>query len=475
MFKCQRKKLWVEYLPNITCSLDIIPLGNMTLAEQMNALSRMVIIISVLLLFINTQLSLLFLLLSLLFIIILYYIQKSKMENFTKEHYKKITPELFTDNHFNNITYNNPTSKRFCNDELSLDNNVFNNPNWISQNQRLAGKPNPKTNIAPVIVPPSNDLSYWKATNNVIHSAINQENNIDVYHSGYQISTCCAPMYDCNLAIPKVVDQSMYNYDKDIIEDFNHGNTDPTDRIKPNLSGQVNVSCGYNPEQLFRAGLPTNMPVGNCMKSPAMKQYNENLFTQTIQPGIYTRNEINEPINSNIGISFTQQFPPTTCNTNPLTGDINFIEHDPRIIEPHLSQQHNMNNYPTESNIYDPRFSGYGTSYRTYTDNLTGQPKFYYDDVDAIRMPNYLVRSNIDNQPFADQYGPLPPNQEKGNFLNADIHALADDAFLQGCLQQRTELSERLMRKVNNEQWQRRMAPIRTSGQKMLGGLSCRA
>ena len=42
-----------------------------------------------------------------------------------------------------------------------------------------------------------------------------------------------------------------------------------------------------------------------------------------------------------------------------------------------------------------------------------GQTKFYYDDVDAIRMPNYITRSNIDHQPFADRYGPLPAGERQ--------------------------------------------------------------
>ena len=44
-----------------------------------------------------------------------------------------------------------------------------------------------------------------------------------------------------------------------------------------------------------------------------------------------------------------------------------------------------------QANIYDPRF-GYGTGYRSYIDETTGQPRFYYDDIDAITKPNYIVK-----------------------------------------------------------------------------------
>jgi hypothetical protein len=86
-------------------------------------------------------------------------------------------------------------------------------------------------------------------------------------------------------------------------------------------------------------------------------------------------------------------------------------------------------------------------------------------------MPNYLVRSNIDHQPFADQYGPIENGNEFGNKSTPNIHALANDAFMFGSIQQRTELQERLMRKSNARTWQKRMAPINTMNQRMLGGM----
>ena len=67
-----------------------------------------------------------------------------------------------------------------------------------------------------------------------------------------------------------------------------------------------------------------------------------------------------------------------------------------------------------EDNVYDPRLTGYGTSYRSYTDDNLGQTRFYYDDIDAVRMPNYIVKSNIDREPFADHYGTIPDGDQFG-------------------------------------------------------------
>jgi hypothetical protein len=233
--------------------------------------------------------------------------------------------------------------------------------------------------------------------------------------------------------------------------------------IRENQSGWVNTTCGYNPDQVQKSNLPSNLASGNCEKSEDMKEYNRNLFTQNLQPDIYTRNQVIEPINSNMGISFTQQFEPTTSSRedNGLT----YTEHDPRIYKPKMVSK-KLDMSVTESDIYDPRFSGYGTSYRAYTDENVGQTRFYYDDVNAIRMPNYIVRSNIDHTNYADSYGPLHDDNKKGNKYNSNIRALAQDTFLAASLQQRNDLSERLMRKRNAELWQLRKYPMRTFGGK---------
>ena len=396
------------------------------------------------------------------------------------------------------VVFHNPSSKLFCDDFKPLDGlkGTFNNTNYTSVNQKLAGKPNPRTLIPPIITPPAYDLGYWGANNLVSFPQINEESNIDVFRSGYQVSTCCPGTYNDRYLVPTGKSCSgggcgnnreikQENYDQGYDQGYNQGHdqennqennqeeyqypylkTEQEISIRPNLPGQVNTNCGYNPSQLYRAGLPTNLAVGNCAKDPALKQYNENLFTQTIQPGIYSYNQVNEPIGSNIGISFQQQFEPTTCQMDPVTGETLYTEHDPRIMEP-IEESPYIEGI-NESNVYDPRFTGYGTSYRAYTDDNLGQTKFYYDDVDAIRMPNYVVRSEIDNQPFADQYGPAI--DANGNPYHRDIRALANDAFTRSAVGFRTDLQERLTRKIRAEAWQQRVAPISTGGQRMLGG-----
>ena len=229
---------------------------------------------------------------------------------------------------------------------------------------------------------------------------------------------------------------------------------------RPNQPGWVNTECGYNPNQI-KVGLPSNLPMGNCSQDPRMTQFNENLFTQIVTPGVYSNSQVNQPINSNIGISFQQQFEPTTISRDEY--GIHYTLHDPRIIEPSMDNMKPNNpnhDNPNYDNVYDPRFYGYGTSYRSYMEPVTGQPRFLYDDINAIRMPNYVTRSKVDHLPFADSYGPMQPNEENGNIHTPHMHALAQDAFMRDSLQFRDDLSEARMRKINAEHWQRRQSPL---------------
>lgn len=191
-----------------------------------------------------------------------------------------------------------------------------------------------------------------------------------------------------------------------------------------------------------------------CFENPRR----DNIITQTLQPGVFQKSHIGEPIQSNIGISYTQEWGPTEVQeTNNM---IKYTMRDPKntIITPQIKEEVIGQDH---ANVYDPRFTGYGTSYRSYTDQLTGRPKFFYDDVDAITMPNYVTRSKVDVFPWANTYGPdKMMSQSEGD----EYRQLANNAFTDSALAFRTELQERLMRKRNAELWQRRVAPISTMG-----------
>jgi hypothetical protein len=483
--KYQNDKTWWEYFPDLLGTYNFLPNSNNDLMSEINSTRLTIVILLILLSFdFDIKYSICVLIISNIFII-LYYYQKKKSMNSVNEYYKNQSLiENFNMDSQSNI--NNPKTtitkpNTFCESSIVIEgpNGIINNPEWVSPSQKLAGGANPKTKIPPVMVAPTHDLDYWKSNNMVVHSSINDVSNIDVYNSGYAISSCC-PQSSCEYETQQIK-ENFTEINDEILEPINSqqikGNfTEINDKIlepinsqqiNNNTSGMINLNCGYYPNENLKANIPVNLPVGLCQRSKYMDQINENIFTQTIQPGVYTKTEVNQPINSNIGISFTQQIPPTTEKIN---GDeIFYTEHDPLIYQPITNPSCVPIDEVNESNIYDPRFSGYGTSYRSYIDDTTGQPRFYYKDVDAVRMPNYVTRSHIDHLPFADTYGPIPDGNSMGNKYNSNIRTMVHDAFTNSAIEHRTDIQQSAMRKINATKWQQRLAPISTSNQRMLG------
>ena len=150
-----------------------------------------------------------------------------------------------------------------------------------------------------------------------------------------------------------------------------------------------------------------------------------------------------------------------------------YMQYDPDVIEPVELENVSVVEEIDQSNVYDPRHTGYGTSYRAYTNEDLGRTDFYYKDIDAIRMPNYITRSNIDFAKYADQYGPLPGGHGDGNPDTGNIREMAQNSWLRSSLGFRNDIMFSKMRKTNAEHWQRRKAPV-GAGQYMAGGMGFR-
>ena len=272
VFACQKNKFWLEHFANLFCSVDMIPLGNMNLAQKMNALTRLVLAIFVVLLFLDAKWAPLFLLVSLLFIIILYYIQKTQMTEHYTEPASQLSPAELASRleprlgRVNSML--NPISaNRFCHDKIPLDANpglvqrnqkglnpggVFNNPDFMSKNQRLVGGPNPKTLIAPVIAPPAADLDYWRANNLVTHSAVNAQLQVPGFQSGYQVSSCCPDTVQDRILVPLHPDQT-----SGIVEAYHEPVTTPTNTVpNPQITGTQEPTSTKNKEKYTELEFP---------------------------------------------------------------------------------------------------------------------------------------------------------------------------------------------------------------------------
>lgn len=380
----------------------------------------------------------------------------------------------------NKLKINNPTQYRFCLDQQP----DIQNQSFYSKNQALAVKPNRKAGLPRIHTPPpmpakAMDPTYW-GNGFTVPSGINRQTNTDLYLSGYldpdeqfkpvptfgeYVQTTWAnPGYPPPLSVEILENGQEIGQDlaqKNVIENY-QGPPKP----QPNTmcekiayeqeQGYTNGDMlgPYYPEQT-KYNLPVNLPVGRCEKQPALDEYNKNLFTQYAGENLFSRSEIIEPVQNNIGIDFTQQIPPSQCSKDQYGNRITEYK-DPRnfVPEPPLEQAPESNLY----NVYDPRSGGYGTSYRSYLEPMTGQVRYYYDDIDAIRQPNYIARSNIDTAPWAPAYGTMT---EETNVANENAYALANRKFMEDQLAFREGIQQSYMRKYNNSTaWQRRVAPI---------------
>lgn len=487
----RKETFWLENPMSLFSEFRVIPHEGLSTASQMNSLSRLVIIVSLVLYLIGYKESILFLLIALMLIIILYYLEKGKMqttENFihvnknktflTSKEVEKLAIEK---QRASNAASQN--SRLFADSEIELH---FDD-RFSSKNHALVGKPNPKTLIQPIIPNRSHDWQVWRNNDfNNFSKQINNRTRQFISENGYLETTPeCGGNQTCiNMEyggpeeyIPRppmksAVKEGYKQFEKRNIEnfanyevrqpeedsryiDFNEGNRTNI------ISGDINTMCGYRPENA-KYNLPVNYPSSVMQRTPEMSEYNRNIFTQHAGEDIFQHTQINEPDNWNIGISFNQQFPPTTMKLDK--NGYQFQEHDPRtfkipqgeIIDPFALE-------PRPDDVYDPRQTGYGPNYRTYIHEMTGQPRFFYDDINAVRRSNYITRNKIDHIPGINQTGVMRPNADLFE-ESARVRKIANDNFTDSMITQRVELQQRLLRKRNSDWWQRKVAPIYTSG-----------
>lgn len=480
---------WREFFnPN-----NIIPDMHQDIPEQFNCLTRIIVFFTLILYFyygFNKYVWTLIVVFMTLIIIYIGFYKKKYYNHHMKENFEPETMKACGRTPIERCTYQEPIimydSQRP--EEPIYVSGVNNNPspidirqahNWCmpdlvlgeetaSANQRLAGnRANPKTEAIPVIPPPMYEPDNWVPNDFVVPWKINDQRRQELWQNGYMTWDKEIPRkkieYDMFNKYACVPDPSIKeNFPSYSENDYDLPTNDGKTFLNATYSNQLadvmmDTANGYYPENA-KYNYPVNMPPTECSRTPAMSEYNKNLYSVPLQPGVYTRSQVNQPDASmyNLGISYTQPHLPYACNMDDR-GNMLIDEYDP-------------NQYPSEyllkgrnefgkdeiprHEIYDPRLTGYGTSYRSYNDPLTGQPKFYYDDIDAHTQYNYITRNKVDFTNFAPQTGPYR------DVPHEDVRALAEETFHNNVMKQRTELQYRLMAKNSHREWQQRAAPL---------------
>jgi hypothetical protein len=200
------------------------------------------------------------------------------------------------------------------------------------------------------------------------------------------------------------------------------------------------------------------------------------MFVQDVQPNVFSFTNERTPINANLGISSTPQFPPLRKEVfrgndgrpYPLYSRI-----DPQLVRDDVPEERKREmprrNQWSEDlpgaapnnpmyNIYDPRFTGYGDANRSYYDINLGQIKYYYSDVDAYRSPNFIIRNKVDHVDMIDPMGKVHHEYPRTASLE-DVNDTVHDDWMAKSTEFREDIMEKLMRKNNSQSWQLRMAP----------------
>ena len=199
------------------------------------------------------------------------------------------------------------------------------------------------------------------------------------------------------------------------------------------------------------------------------------IFLQDVQPNVYSYTNDRTPINSNIGISSTPQIPPLSKKT--IRGDDGkvyplYSRIDPELVRDEVdperleempkrtewSEELPASNPLNESNVYDPRFTGYGDDARAFYDSNLGQIRYYYTDVDAYRSPNFIIRNKVDHVDFQEPMGKTYSMYPRTASLE-DVHEQVNNDWMAKSTEFREDIMEKLMRKNNSMNWQMRFAP----------------
>jgi len=246
-----------------------------------------------------------------------------------------------------------------------------------------------------------------------------------------------------------VVNQPSINYDNisgnistkdDIIESFI--SSDRLELPKRNHEPSYEVNNTSKPKKTVRFNLEDTSNNNKCGKS----------FTTNIGSELTMNEEMIEPIDFNLSINqpFDETHKTTVFDKDKQKYIVIYHKDEAKqkidVFAKDCKKQVNIDD------IYDPRLSGSGSNERYYFDKNSDTIRYFYDDVNSIRKPNYLIRSHIDTVDFADSTGPY---KEGSGLLNRDDSRSFRDninqKFQNDNIEFRTDMMTNILRKLNRK------------------------
>ena len=270
---------------------------------------------------------------------------------------------------------------------------------------------------------------------------------------------------------------------------YNQFPTYPMQREFNNMGGQGMFGGQYTMMNRVPPGQNYQIPAITSQLMPVSPVYsftdqyfqqpNNKLFLNTLQPNLFSYVMDQTPINSSVGISYAPQLPPRVLDQVEANGvkyplyssiDPQFIRSDgtpgqqsQQPIRTDWSSNYSNFQAPQGSinfeDIYNPTFTSYGDPYRSYSDVNLGTVQYYYSDVDAYTMPNFISRTNIDYVDFRNPNGQIWPEYIRNTGLD-DVRAHVENQTTADELMHREDLMSLQMQKADRISWQKRFAPL---------------
>jgi hypothetical protein len=478
MIQC-KKKFWLEHLPDLFCSLTIIPTHNMSPELQFNTLTRLVLICTLLLYIISYKYTSIFALISILLIVVVYYVQL----RWNQEHFTESTPMSL--NMMSAIpTYNQSGPSISLNELRNYQNQLLRGNLDVTNSDRQestaydmeireSGPPLARTLVKPIVVnPPYMNMpdGYNEPTcNGVIQRKI-QFKNLNEFEPEPIKESFSHPnrptkeffTEERNTLTPRTTLVTSYNPDSSSFSNLD--NVNPYYRGEASLRGtdkmrvnEMPTSCGYNAEKK-KYGYPVNYPGAPMSLNDDMTEYNKKIFTNRYGSVLYN-NEIQE-LNYIQNLQSSPYYHgPETKVFNPKNGTSIVTRRDANSYKmPKTEMQDPFDERPSLSNIFDGRSIGYGQEYRAYIDPVASNVNYMYDDIDTgSRGYNFISRNKIDIYPEAEQTGIL---SEDGP--NENIHRITHQGFIDRTNEFRNDMVSGYIREFDAVEAQRKLYPTQT-------------
>mgnify|MGYP007061961622 CR=1 FL=1 len=303
-----------------------------------------------------------------------------------------------------------PTKVDFINNHSVIQNFTKDDYNPL---KALKGEPNPLTHITPVITPPAFETGHWKTNSfSGVVTGVNAPRLEYETSSGYLVNT--------PYAFKPVEHKTPITKDSCVPVKYQHTPSDYF--VKPKIiekfgrtyherAPQDEAECQYevlNTEYDTLLANSRNVDPEKTLNyqrlndveylRPEMDvEHNKNINVHQIDVDKYFTSDIHEPINANLGISYKNpQYEIGNYEDNTMFKEYvdNEITHTVKNLNHDLTKYMDYSSRKNRYNTYDPRHTGYGDNTRHYVDRVTGQPRFFYADVDHIALPKEIKRNN---------------------------------------------------------------------------------